>query len=100
MSTVSARIDDSIKTEAERIAGEIGIPLSTAINIFIKKFIAEKGFPFDVTVPYKSDPHDVIDEKLLDTAVKKAVSAADSAGAVRQFTYLDPETKRPVTVIK
>lgn len=48
MATVSARIDDQVKAQAEKIAEDIGIPLSSAINIFLRKFISVRGFPFDV----------------------------------------------------
>ena len=46
MVTISARIDDKTKDSAEIIAENIGITLSAAINIFLKRFVAEEGFPF------------------------------------------------------
>lgn len=96
MATVSTRIDDHVKLEAEKIADEIGIPLSTAINIFLKRFISEKGFPFLVTV--RSAPEPVFDEKYLDASVKNAISVGDDMPLSRQFTYLDPITHKPITV--
>ena len=73
MATVSTRIDDQVKLEAEKIAEEIGIPLSTAINIFIRRFISEKGFPFSVIATTQSPSHTIIDDHLLDATVKKAI---------------------------
>lgn len=35
-----------IKKEAELVCEDIGIPLATAINIFVKALAKEKRFPF------------------------------------------------------
>ncbi len=51
MATISARIDDELKEQAEDVTARIGISLSSAITIFLKQFVARGGFPFDVTVP-------------------------------------------------
>ncbi len=53
MAVISARVNDKSKAEAEKIANAIGLSLSTVINIFLNRFIAEQGFPFDVIVPQK-----------------------------------------------
>lgn len=100
MATVSTRLDDHVKADAERIADEIGIPLSTAINIFIKKFITDKGFPFDVNVSTKVNGNPIIDENLLDASVRKAISDPNNAGLSHQFTYLDPNTQKLITIIR
>ncbi len=100
MATISTRIDENIKSEAEKIADEIGIPLSTAINIFIKKFISDRGFPFSVTVSDKNNRSPVIDESVLDKTAKNAVSDPSNNGLSNQFTYLDPITKKLTTIIR
>ncbi len=84
--------------EAERIADEIGIPLSTAINIFIKRFIQDKGFPFNVNVKSSTPNQPIIDEDLLDAAVKKAIADPNNDGRAPQFSYYDPVTKKLITV--
>ena len=49
--TVRARVDETLKFEAENILHEIGINTSQAINIFLKKVVAEHGIPFELKVP-------------------------------------------------
>ena len=49
--TVRARIDETLKIDAENILKEIGLNTSQAINIFLKKVVAERGIPFDLKVP-------------------------------------------------
>lgn len=96
MATVSTRIDDKTKSLAEQVANEIGIPLSTAINIFLKRFIANNGFPFDVVSTKTQTP--IVDVEFLDASVKKAISDPNNIGLSHQFTYLDPNTNKPITI--
>lgn len=100
MANVSTRIDDQIKARAEKVADDIGISLSTAINVFLKQFIANNGFPFDVVVPDKSGSRPIVDIVQLDAAVKEALSNPDNSGRPKKFTYLDPDTNELVTVIR
>ena len=49
--TVRARVDESLKFNAEHILKEIGLTTSQAINIFLKKVVSEHGIPFELKVP-------------------------------------------------
>ncbi|MEA3315224.1 MAG: type II toxin-antitoxin system RelB/DinJ family antitoxin [Campylobacterota bacterium] len=51
--TVRARVDDTLKLEAENILKELGLNTSQAINIFLKKVVAVQGIPFDMKLPSK-----------------------------------------------
>ncbi len=99
MSTISARIDDSVKIEAEKIAEEIGVSLSAAITVFLKRFIAERGFPFAVTSAAQS-PRYLVDRDGLSAAVKRAAADETNTGRAKKFTYLDPQTSQMTTVIR
>ena len=48
MATVntSIKIDEETKKEAQKLFKDLGLSLSTAINIFLKQAIREKGIPF------------------------------------------------------
>lgn len=50
-STVSARVQSDIKTEAEAILKNLGIPVSVVINSLYRQIIFKHGVPFDLTVP-------------------------------------------------
>lgn len=100
MATISTRVDDKTKNEAEYVANEIGISLSTAINIFLKRFISNNGFPFNVVAPNKPLSAPIVDVDLLDASVKKAVSDPNNLGISHQFTYLDPNTNKPITIAR
>ena len=49
--TVSARIDENIKTQAEDILRQLGIPVSVVINTLYHQIIARNGVPFSLTLP-------------------------------------------------
>lgn len=50
-----ARIEPETKLSAESILETLGIPVSTAINMFYKQIILNNGLPFDVKVPNKKN---------------------------------------------
>ncbi len=56
MSQISLRVDDNVKMQAESVCSEIGMSLSTAINIYLKRLGRERRVPFDVSAdPFYSD---------------------------------------------
>lgn len=89
MANVSARIDDNTKKQAEAIAAAIGISLSTAINIFLNRFIMEKGFPFAVTAISKST---VYDAEKLEKIVQLAIKESANTNPCKKSVYIDPKT--------
>ena len=47
MSFLQIRIDEDLKNKANAVYSAIGVDLSTAVRIFLRKSIQEGGFPFD-----------------------------------------------------
>lgn len=46
----SVRLDSDLKKRSEALYGELGINLTTAINVFLRKSLTVGGFPFDVRI--------------------------------------------------
>lgn len=46
-----ARIEPEVKEQAESILATLGIPASSAINMFYKQIILNRGLPFEVKIP-------------------------------------------------
>lgn len=97
MATISARVDDQVKADAESVADAIGIPLSTAINIFLKRFSVTRGFPFDVVAPNGPTSPRMFDRAEIERSVKAAVADLNNTGHIDHFTYTDPKTGEIVT---
>ena len=53
-----ARIEPDVKEKAENILSTLGIPASSAINMFYKQIILQRGLPFEVKLP-SSRPVDI-----------------------------------------
>ena len=70
----SVRLGIELKKQAEALYGELGISLTTAINVFLRKSVAVGGFPFDVR---------------LDKPSKETVLAMQEADRISK----DPNTK-------
>lgn len=43
---LNIRIDKEVKVTAERIFDELGLNMTTAVNIFLRQTIRENGIPF------------------------------------------------------
>ena len=48
-STITIRVDENIKKEAASIFKEVGMDMSTAINIYLKQVIRSNGIPFPIS---------------------------------------------------
>ena len=47
-STLQIRIDDDLKLQATMVYDQLGMDLSTAIRMFLKKSVVVNGIPFEV----------------------------------------------------
>jgi len=55
---VNIRIDDGLKEKADFLFDELGLNMTTAINMFVKQAVRQGRIPFDVTThtdPFYSD---------------------------------------------
>lgn len=87
MAVISVRYNDSSKAKAEAIAESIGISLSGAINIFLNRFIADRGFPFDVTAPREDNA--LFKDKDVNAIFLQAIKESSDAPIVPRSAYLD-----------
>ena len=49
MSNLNIRIDDDVKKDAEVLFANLGLNMSTAINMFLRQSIRDNGIPFMIT---------------------------------------------------
>ena len=50
-SPTQIRIDSNVKTEANELFKELGIDMSSAVNIFLRQCVLHGGLPFKVEIP-------------------------------------------------
>lgn len=52
-SNVFARVEPEIKEQAETVLDELGIPMSTAISMFLRQVAMQRGIPFEMKLPVR-----------------------------------------------
>ena len=52
---LNIRTDAEVKTAAEQLFNELGLNLTTAVNIFLRQSIRTGGIPFDVKLKSPSE---------------------------------------------
>lgn len=50
MAELKINVDDQVKKQAEMVCDEMGISLSTAINIYLKKIAREYRIPIEISI--------------------------------------------------
>lgn len=46
--SISIRLDSEVKEQAQQVFSNLGMDITTAINIFLRQAIQYQGLPFDV----------------------------------------------------
>ena len=76
MAQISLRIDDEVKKTAEQVCDDIGMSMSTAIVIYLKKLGREKRIPLELTADsfYSTENMAILDKRIADMKAGKNVS--------------------------
>lgn len=53
---INIRMDQELKNQFESICSELGMSMSTAINIFAKATVRKQGIPFELTLQAPQQP--------------------------------------------
>jgi len=86
--TMNLRVDSQLKKNAENIISQLGISMSSAITLYLRAIVREKGIPFPVTLegkkktlvyrsineddlPIQNDEESVVDEDSIKKAIDK-----------------------------
>ena len=92
---LNIRLDADIKEQAESVFQKLGLTMSSGVNIFLSKVVAEQGIPFQLTL----DRSDVIgaDAYKLEQAAIAIVreEIADYKQKGLPVARYDTEKKRP-----
>ena len=97
---IKFRVDPAEKAQADQIAASVGMDTNTVMKVMFKRFVAERGFPFDMKAPAQapdtqSTPFGVSAARLAQisaAAFEDAAQAHEKAG--RRHTPPSPVTAR------
>lgn len=91
---VTARIQPSIKEQAEAILDRLGIPVSVFIDMTYRQVIMRDGVPFSLDIPDKFATKDSITQAEFDTMMQNGLVQAkrnDSVSVDEAFNQLKAE---------
>lgn len=52
-SNVFARVEPEIKEQAEIVLNQLGIPMSSAVGMFLRQVVIQQGIPFEMKLPVR-----------------------------------------------
>ena len=73
---VMARVEPSVKEQAEEIMEMLGIPVSIVINTLYKQIIMTRSIPFSLSVPPVPVARDEMDEAAFHAMMERGLSEA------------------------
>jgi len=89
-------MDEALKKQLELLCSELGMSISTAITLFAKTAVRERGIPFELRVPLPNPPKAMEDvgKEELDTKIQTGMLAV-AEGRVRpaKDVFSDMERK-------
>lgn len=50
-SNIFARVEPEVKEQAEIVLNQLGIPMSSAVSMFLKQVVIQRGIPFEMKLP-------------------------------------------------
>jgi addiction module RelB/DinJ family antitoxin len=71
MAQISIRMDDALREQTDLILSELGLSISSAVNIFARQIVRSRGIPFPLTLAEQQ----TVDRR---EAVSKLFSVADA----------------------
>ena len=49
--TLNLRVNPALKQDAESVLARLGIPMSTAVDMYLNQIVLVGGIPFSITLP-------------------------------------------------
>lgn len=92
---VTARVEPSIKEQAEEIMDMLGIPVSVVINTLYKQIIMTRSIPFSLTVPPAPIARDELDKAAFDAMMARGLADAKE-GNSRAASDVFAELRREI----
>ena len=84
---LNVRVDEELKRQAESIFTELGMNLSTAMNLFLRSAVRYGGIPFDLKVPQKPIGLESISKTELDAKLEAGLASmkAEKGHPAKEF---------------
>lgn len=95
--TMNLRVNPAVKQQAEDVLKQLGVPMATAVDMFLRQIAMTGSIPFAIALP--KAPDSVNADKMTATQLREAIQAGlddmeagntqDAGAAFVQFTQLE-----------
>jgi DNA-damage-inducible protein J len=89
MSNIHVRVKDDRKKKAKEVLDEIGIDMSTAINLYLQQIILTKSIPFRLLTKNGLTPEQERDILIASEEAKRGVNVTEPMSTKDALAYLD-----------
>ena len=79
--TMNLRVNPTVKQQAEAVLRQLGIPMATAIDMYLRQIIMKGGIPFSVTV--SEAPSQLNADAMTEAQIHDAINLGLSDGKVQ-----------------
>lgn len=78
-SNVFTRVEPDIKNQAEAILDQLGISMSSAVEMFLRQVIMQRGIPFEMKLPLNSPiAYGSLTKEQFDLEIQKGYNSINS----------------------
>lgn len=88
---MNIKVDSEVRDEAKQLFGQMGLDMTTAVNMFLLAVIRERGIPFSVSTVSKHMSEDEAIAVLVERL--RTAEAQECAGQMRSFDDFAAEMK-------
>ena len=88
-SNINIRVDSDVKAQAQRLFSDLGMDLTTAVNVFLRQSIEQGGIPFMIQRRYGAETEQAMKEAR--DIINGKVATGTYASARELFEELDNE---------
>jgi len=73
-SNIYTRVEPEIKEQVEQVLSKLGIPMASAINLFLHQIVLHKGIPFDLKLPQREPlDYQILSKEQFDSEMEKGI---------------------------
>ena len=77
--TINVRVDKKLKSDCERIFGELGLGMTAAITVYLKAVARKNGMPFPLEIPNETTLEAFKEVEDISSGKKKAKRYANAS---------------------
>ncbi len=87
--SISFRVEPETKQQADKILNELGVPMASALNMFLKQVVSTRSIPLEIKLPDKAERPKAFDEMTYDDLKQMLDEANDDIANGRVHSMED-----------